>query len=153
MPTGIFYAQGVKTNVLFFNRGAANKDTGNTERVWVYDLRTNMPSFGKRTPLTRAHFADFERVFGDDPDGGAPRSDQGERGRFRCFTREAVRARGDNLDVAWLRDEAESHNDARREPDELAAEILARLRDAMEEMEALSELMASSEQEDEEAIA
>ena len=52
LPTGIFYAQGVKTNVLFFTRGETDK--GNTERVWVYDMRTNMPSFGKRTPVDPA---------------------------------------------------------------------------------------------------
>lgn len=49
LPTGIFYAQGVKTNVLFFTRGKSDK--GNTKEVWFYDLRTNMPSFGKTTPL------------------------------------------------------------------------------------------------------
>ncbi|MCA9712437.1 MAG: N-6 DNA methylase, partial [Myxococcales bacterium] len=48
LPTGIFYAQGVKTNVLFFERGPERQEEGNTEEVWVYDLRTNMPSFGKR---------------------------------------------------------------------------------------------------------
>ena len=47
LPTGIFYAQGVKTNVLFFTRGATDK--GNTKEVWVYDLRANMPNFGKKT--------------------------------------------------------------------------------------------------------
>ena len=50
LPTGIFYAQGVKTNVLFFTRGQTDKD--NTKEVWVYDLRANMPQFGKRTVLT-----------------------------------------------------------------------------------------------------
>jgi len=64
LPIGIFYAHGVKTNVLFFSRGTTEKD--NTKEVWVYDLRTNMPSFGKRTPLTREHFKAFEEVFGDD---------------------------------------------------------------------------------------
>lgn len=57
LPTGIFYAQGVKTNVLFFNRGT--KDEGNTKDVWIYDLRSNMPSFGKTNPLTRSHFDEF----------------------------------------------------------------------------------------------
>jgi type I restriction enzyme M protein len=142
LPTGIFYAQGVKTNVLFLTRGLANKDTGNTARTWVYDLRANMPSFGKRTPLTRAHFAEFEAAYGDDPRGRAPRNDQGEGGRLRCFTRDEVRARGDNLDIAWLRDESAQHRDDLPEPEEIAAEILAKLREAMEELEALSEALA-----------
>ena len=57
LPTGIFYAQGVKTNVLFFTRGET--DRGNTQEVWVYDLRANMPNFGKRTEFTRSYFSDF----------------------------------------------------------------------------------------------
>ena len=80
LPTGIFYAQGVKTNVLFFTRGETDK--GNTKEVWVYDLRANMPQFGKRTLLTREHFAEFEAAFGDDPLGSAKslkkRKDTGE---------------------------------------------------------------------------
>jgi type I restriction enzyme M protein len=70
LPTGIFYAQGVKTNVLFFTRGIGEK--GNTKDVWVYDLRANMTAFGKRTPLTREHFAAFEAAYGPDPLGLAP---------------------------------------------------------------------------------
>lgn len=57
LPTGIFYAAGVKTNVLFFERGKT--ETGNTKRIWFYDMRTNAPAFGKRTPFTREAFADF----------------------------------------------------------------------------------------------
>ena len=66
LPTGIFYAQGVKTNVLFFTRGKT--DSGNTKNVWFYDMRTNMPQFGKRTPLTLEHFAEFEKSFGKKSD-------------------------------------------------------------------------------------
>lgn len=57
LPTGIFYAQGVKTNVLFFTRGKTDK--GNTKEVWIYDLRNDMPSFGKTNPLKPEHFDDF----------------------------------------------------------------------------------------------
>ena len=53
--------------------------------MWVYDLRTNMPNFGKRTPFTRAYFAEFEQCYGADANGGSERVDQGEGGRFRCF--------------------------------------------------------------------
>jgi type I restriction enzyme M protein len=141
LPTGIFYAQGVKTNVLFFSRGPANRDTNNTVRTWIYDLRANMPSFGKRTPLTRAHFTEFEAAYGADPLGGAPREDSGEGGRLRCVTREEVRRRGDNLDIAWLRDESSTRHDELGEPEEIATKILVRLREAVEEMEALSEAL------------
>ena len=107
LPTGIFYAQGVKTNVLFFTRGAT--ETGNTKEVWVYDLRANMPTFGKRSPLTREHFAEFEKAFGADPRGGEAalkkRKDGGVTGRFRKFTREEIAKRDDSLDLSWLKDE------------------------------------------------
>ena len=137
LPTGIFYAQGVKTNVLFFTRG--HKDKGNTQAVWFYDMRTNAPSFGKRTPLYRAHFADFERAFGDDPLGKSPRQDQGEAGRFRKFTREDIAKRGDNLDISWLKDQSVTDHAELPEPDELTAEIITRLQTALEEMQALQE--------------
>lgn len=118
LPPGIFYAQGVKTNVLFFTRGKTDK--GNTKEVWIYDMRTNMPLFGKRTRFSRNYFQTlpdtpsdiprdkFEDVFGDDPNGGpealANRKDTGENGRWRKFTREYISARNDSLDISWLKD-------------------------------------------------
>ncbi|MFT6551076.1 MAG: type I restriction enzyme M protein [Zhongshania marina] len=66
LPTGIFYAQGVKTNVLFFTKGHPKdklQDENCTTNVWVYDLRTNMPSFGKRTPFTEEHLKPFEDCY------------------------------------------------------------------------------------------
>src|SRR6476660_2695074 len=89
LPTGIFYSQGVKTNVLFFTRGKTDK--ANTTAVWVYDMRADAPAFGKTRTLTVQDFADFEKAYGNDPNGGAKRKDQGEEGRWRCFTREAIR--------------------------------------------------------------
>jgi type I restriction enzyme M protein len=136
LPTGIFYAQGVKTNVFFFRRGDT-KDTGNTKSVWVYDLRANMPSFGKRTPLAREHFAPFEEAFGEDPHGKSKRKDEGETGRFRKFTREEIKSRGDNLDLAWLKDESHRDADDLPEPEEIAAEVVDLLATAMEEMKGL----------------
>ncbi len=91
LPTGIFYAQGVKTNVLFFTKGSAkdkHQEENCTENVWVYDLRTNMPSFGKRTPFGNAdigfaqeefgkdpHLGAFEQVFGESSDGTSKRTE------------------------------------------------------------------------------
>lgn len=135
LPTGIFYAQGVKTNVLFFTRGETDK--GNTQAVWVYDLRANMPQFGKRTALTREHFREFEAAFGGDP--GRPQSlaqrvDTGEAGRFRCFARGWIAERDDNLDIAWLKDDAETATDDLPAPEALAAEALEELEAAMAEL-------------------
>jgi type I restriction enzyme M protein len=131
LPTGIFYALGVKTNVLFFTRGPANRDRDNTQHVWIYDLRANMPSFGKRTRLAREHFAEFEAAFGEDPNGGSTRVDQGETGRFRCFTREILRKRGDNLDVSWLNDDSAATHEEMSKPADISMEIMAKLREAM----------------------
>ena len=139
LPTGIFYSPGVKTNVLFFQRGTTEK--GNTKEVWVYDLRTNMPSFGKRTPLTPRHFQDFIAAYGDDQNGQSQRVDQGEDGRFRCFAREEIAKRGDNLDISWLRDESLQSADDLPEPDAIALQIMERLETAMEEMQALKDLL------------
>ena len=135
LPTGIFYAAGVKTNVLFFNRGKGDK--GNTKHVWIYDMRANALAFGKRTPLTEEHFAEFEECYGKDPLGGSKRKDQGEEGRFRKFTREEIAKRGDNLDISWLKDDSVTNQDDLPEPGEIADEIIEKLRVAMTEMEAL----------------
>jgi len=135
LPTGIFYAQGVKTNVLFFTRGKTDK--ANTKNVWVYDMRANMPSFGKRTPLTREHFSEFENCFGSDAYGQSERTDQGEEGRFRCFSREQISSRNENLDISWLRDENATSGDDLPDPEEIAADIMENLKNAIDEMEAL----------------
>jgi type I restriction enzyme M protein len=143
LPTGIFYAQGVKTNVLFFQRGKTEK--GNTKEVWIYDMRTNMPSFGKRVPLTREHFAEFEQCYGNDPNGQSKRVDLGEEERFRCFTREQIAKRNENLDISWLRDESLQSGDDLPEPEVIAAEIMEKLRVATKEMEALMVLLEGEE--------
>ena len=145
LPSGIFYAQGVKTNVLFFTRGEQSKDKANTKAVWIYDMRANMPSFGKRTRFGAEQFVDFEKAYGPDPLGKSKRKDQGEEGRFRKFTREEVKARGDNLDISWLKDESAQDADDMPEPEEIAAEIMNKLRTAMAEMEGLSSLLEDSE--------
>ena len=137
LPTGIFYAQGVKTNVIFFRRGATV--SGNTKAVWVYDLRANMPAFGKTSPLTEAHFTTFEAAYGSDPDGQGPRVGEGEAGRFRRFTRAEIEARGDNLDISWLRDTSGDPEDTLTEPDEFIAAIRAHLTSALAEIEALAD--------------
>jgi len=148
LPTGIFYAGGVKTNVLFFTKGPHGKVKGNTEAVWVYDLRTNMPSFGKRTPLTLKHFEAFMKAYGDDPHGMSERTDEGEEGRWRCFSREEILKRGDNLDLTWLRDDSVERAEDLPEPEDVAAEILEHLRTAMEEMEALTDILSGEAEPD-----
>lgn len=136
LPTGIFYAQGVNTNVLFFSRGKA--DRGNTKGVWVYDMRTNMPAFGKTRPLIEDDFKDFEACFGEDPRGKSPRVDQGETGRFRYFSREFIASQKEKLDITWLREEAGDAEDRLTNPEDISAAIIGHLRSALNEMDELS---------------
>ncbi|MCW5698538.1 MAG: ATP phosphoribosyltransferase regulatory subunit, partial [Rhodospirillales bacterium] len=127
--------------------GKTYKDKGNTKDVWVCDLRTNIPPYGKTRPMTRQHFADFEAEFGDDPYGNAKRTDTGEQSRFRCYTRDAIAARGDNLDITWLRDES-AGDGTLPDPEIIAAEIIDNLRAALEEMEALTAELEGEEPEE-----
>lgn len=138
LPTGIFYAQGVKTNVLFFNRG--KKDTGNTREVWIYDLRTNMPSFGKTNPLKKEHFKEFIECYkaGHMNDRTETYSEEHPEGRWRKYTYEEILARDKtSLDITWIRS-GEVEDD--RTLQELLAEIeekAANINRAVEELKGL----------------
>ena len=140
LPTGIFYAQGVKTNVLFFTRGET--DEANTKNVWVFDLRANMPSFGKRTPLALEHFDDFTKAYGKKSIGTSKRTDHGEDGRFRKFTRQQIADRGDNLDISWLKDDDAADSADLPEPKMITKEIEEKLSTALSEIQALNSLLA-----------
>ena len=142
LPTGIFYAQGVKTNVLFFERGESDED--NTSEVWIYDMRTNMRSFGKRNPLKPSDFDDFKEAYsGADK---SKRKDQGEEGRFRRFTRDEIRERGDNLDITWLHDDDVERVEDLPPPEDIATEIMGNLQMAMDEMESLMAILEGDEE-------
>ena len=135
LPTGIFYAQGVKTNVLFFERGT--KDECNTKEVWVYDLRTNMPSFGKRTPLTEKHFDEFVAAYTSE------NRTEVQDERWNMFTREGIAAKGDNLDIGLIADDSLSAYDNLPDPIESAEEAIYKLQQAMELLgEVVAELKA-----------
>ena len=154
LPNGTFtpYSPGTKTNVVFFTKGRR------TERTWIYDARTNVPRVTKKDrPLTAEHFAEFERCYGDDPDGTADRTPDdspagdGWRGgdRWRSFSIAEVRDRDFKLDgLRWLRDDSLEDASDLPDPDELAGEALAELELATAELtEALALL------EDPEALA
>lgn len=145
LPTGIFYAQGVKTNVMFFTK-ISEKTENATKAVWFYDMRARMPNFGKTRTLTADDFTDFIKAYGDDPLGKAKRKDEGEAGRFRKFTREDIAKRNDNLDISWLREDVEEIEEGLTEPDDIAAAILGHLRAALEEIEAVADELAETEE-------
>ena len=122
LPTGIFYAQGVKTNVLFFTRGTEEKD--NTKEVWFYDLRTNMPSFGKKNPLKKEHFAAFETAY----EAENRRDIQDER--WSVFTREEIAAKGNSLDLGLIKDDSIISYEDLPDPAESAAQAAKDLQEA-----------------------
>ncbi|MDQ7730516.1 N-6 DNA methylase [Halomonas sp. SpR8] len=178
LPTGIFYAQGVKTNVLFFTKGSATdkyQDTGCTENVWVYDLRTNMPSFGKRTPFGEPHLKPFEAAFGDNSNGQSKRQegewsfnaeeiavdleateenqgvtdDRLSKSRWRCFSREWIRdTKSDSLDISWLKDSDSVDAANLPEPSVLADEAMSELVQAMGELDSLMRELGAEEEAD-----
>lgn len=135
LPTGIFYAQGVKTNVLFFEK-ISEKATGSTTEVWVYDMRANAPRFGKRTPLTVEHFADFITAYGEDGNGKSRRKDQGEQGRWRCFSRDWIATeKADSLDISWLKDEEKQDAYTLSDPLDQVVKIMDELQTALADLE------------------
>ena len=121
LPTGIFYAQGVKTNVLFFTRGTTDKD--NTNEVWFYDLRTNMPSFGKTNPLKYEHFNDFIAAYTAEN----RRAIQDER--WNVFTKEELES---SFDKGLIRDDSVLDYDDLPDPIESGEECIAQLEEALD---------------------
>ncbi len=124
LPTGIFYAQGVKTNVLFFTRGKTDK--GNTQEVWFYDLRTNMPSFGKTNPLKKEHFAGFEAAY-EAKDRHVIQDE-----RWGVFTREQIAEKGNSLDLGLIRDDSIVDYEDLPDPIESGEEAIAQLEEAVD---------------------
>jgi type I restriction enzyme M protein len=137
LPTGIFYAQGVKANVLFFERRAASEKPW-TKRLWIYDLRTNLHFTLKTKPLVRADLDEFVACFqaGDRPSRVETWSDANPAGRWRAYDYEALAARDKcSLDIFWLRDASLEASENLPEPDVLAGEIADDLRAALAQFE------------------
>lgn len=139
LPTGIFYAKGVQTNVLFFTRG--QNDENNTDAVWIYDMRTNVPDFNKSNVLTEKHFAEFEECYQAE-DRSQVRAAWDEKtnptGRWRKYTIDQIKARPNtSLDIKWL-SEDEGSKDTRS-----VAEIMAAINAATaQQQQALEKLTA-----------
>jgi type I restriction enzyme M protein len=130
LPTGIFYAQGVKANVLFFDNHPAGKDPW-TKEVWVYDYRTNVHHTLKKKPLRFEDLADFIECY--NPTNRHRRQETWNAptnpdGRWRKFSYEEIIARDKtSLDIFWLKDQSLADLDNLPEPDDLAAEIVENL--------------------------
>ncbi len=122
LPTGIFYAQGVKTNVLFFTRGTTEK--GNTTEVAFYDLRTNQEGFGKTRPLKKNDFEEFVAGYKDTS------KRTGER--WSKFTREEIEKREDSLDLGLIRDDSTKDYNDLTDPIESGEEAILQLEEALD---------------------
>jgi len=134
LPSGIFYAQGIRTSVLFFNQGSG----ASTTETWFYDLRAGLPAFGRTRPLRPDDFSDFIAQFGDKPDGTGVRVDSGEPdSRFRRISREELARRDDTLDVVWLT-EPDASEDELEEPSDLLVAVREHIQRAAAAVEALA---------------
>jgi type I restriction enzyme M protein len=137
LPTGIFYAQGVKANVLFFDRKPGAKDPW-TKNVWVYDLRTNKHFTLKTRRLARADLDEFVARYepGDRHRRKATWSEKKPDGRWRAYGYDEILARDKvSLDLFWLRDESLEDSANLPDPHVLAQEIVDDLRSAVEQIE------------------
>lgn len=136
LPTGIFYAAGVKTNVLFFTRGKTEEN--NTKSVWFYDMRTNAPSYGKRTPFTQKAFKDFVKAYTGGMDAEKIQMDydgtidQKKRAkikdpRWKLFSREEIAKKNDSLDMGLIQDDSITKAEDIGEPIDIAKQALNEL--------------------------
>jgi type I restriction enzyme M protein len=147
-PTGIFYAQGVKANVLFFDHKPASA-TPWTSTLWIYDLRTNQAFTLKTNRLDRHNLDEFVACYRPDNrhDRAATWSTENPTGRWRSFTYDELIQRDKvNLDIFWLRDESQDDGASLDDPDAIAAEMVGDLRAVLEELEAIAADLAPDEE-------
>lgn len=138
LPRGTFtpYSQGVKANVVFFQKGLP------TENVWIFDARSNVPGITKKErPLSPKHFLEFEKCYGKDPNGQSRRTDLGEEGRFRKFHISEIKNRDYKLDITWLKDETLEDSDELPEPQELATEAITELEAVVDDLREILQLV------------
>jgi type I restriction enzyme M protein len=141
LPTGIFYAQGVKANVIFFDRKPAS-ETAWTSKLWIYDLRTNQHFRLKTNPLKFEDLRDFVQCY--NPQN---RHERQETDRFHSFTYEELTARDKtNLDIFWLKDESLEDSENLPAPEVLAAEIVENLEAALEQFRGIYEELEETEE-------
>lgn len=139
LPTGIFYAGGVKANVLFFDRKPPSESPW-TKKLWIYDLRTNQSFTLKTRKLTRADLDDFVTCF-----NASSRQERTETDRFHPFAYDELVARDKtSLDIFWLRDESLEDTDNLPAPNVIAAEIVEDLQAALDQFAAVASALSRS---------
>lgn len=151
LPTGIFYAQGVKANVIFFDNKPAAK-TPWTKKLWIYDFRTNVHMTLKTNRLKKSDFEEFIKLYKPDDikkrratwreEPSANGKKNGE-GRWRSYSYKDIIARDKtNLDIFWLKDDSLEDTENLPAPEVLAAEIVEQLEAALEEFRSVEEVLA-----------
>ncbi|HKY48628.1 MAG TPA: N-6 DNA methylase, partial [Acidimicrobiia bacterium] len=143
LPTGLFYAQGVKANVLFFDKKPGREDPW-TKELWIYDLRTNQHFTLKQNPLSYDALKDFIAAYNP-----ANRHQRTESDRFRRFSYEEMTARDKaSLDIFWLRDESLEDADNLPPPAVIAAEIAEDLEAALAQFAEIAASLGGVDAED-----
>ena len=140
LPTGIFYANGVKANVLFFTNKKGGKEAS-TKAVWIYDYRTNVHHTLKKKPMTEADLEDFIHCYNAKNiyKREATWSEENPDGRWRKFTYEEIVARDKtSLDIFWIKDESLTDLENLPDPDILASEIIDNIESALASLKELS---------------
>ncbi|MFE9341730.1 type I restriction-modification system subunit M [Streptomyces olivaceus] len=145
LPTGIFYAGGVKANVLFFDKKAPRADgKPHTSETWVYDFRTGQHFTLKQRPLTRAHLDDFVAAYCAGEPLSSRVESEDENGPFKKFTYDELLARDKvNLDITWMKDPALDDADSGLPPEVIAEEIVRDLQSALNEFTAIARSLGS----------
>lgn len=142
LPVGIFYANGVKANVLFFDKKPAAEKPWTT-KLWIYDFRTNQHFTLKERPMNRAHLDDFVECYKP-----GKRSERKETERFKSFTyKELISRDKANLDIFWLKDDSLEDAASLPEPVVIARAIMDNLESALNEFSAIVEALEAGKQE------
>lgn len=142
LPRGTFtpYSQGVKANVIFFQKGLP------TETTWIFDARSNVSGITKKDrPLTARHFEEFEAAYGKDPNGRSKRVNGGETGRFCPFSLSEIKERDYKLDITWLKDESLEDGSELPEPQDLASEAITELEAVVDDLREIIRLIEREE--------
>ena len=147
LPTGLFYAQGVKANVLFFDRKPAS-ETPWTKKLWIYDLRTNMHYTLKTNPLKREDLDEFVKCY--NPKNRNKRkptwTEKNSDGRWRAFDYEELVNRDKaSLDIFWLKDKSLEESENLPDPGILAIEIVEDLEAALEQFREIADDLNKAE--------
>jgi type I restriction enzyme M protein len=138
LPTGIFYAQGVKANVLFFDKRTGREQPW-TDKLWIYDLRTNKHFTLKTNPLKYDDLVDFVACY-----NAGNRHERKETERFKCFTYDELMQRDKiSLDIFWLKDESLEDSANLPAPEILAQEISENLQAALEQFNSIYESLTN----------